>query len=61
MWLLSQVTVSRILHRAGLNRLRSLDPPPPMVRYDPDMRTAGIDDRQREQDIFATGTWAHTF
>src|ERR1039458_401688 len=26
--------VSRILRRAGLNRLRSLDPPPPAVRYE---------------------------
>ena len=30
---LSRATVSRILRRAGLNRLRSLDPPPPVVRY----------------------------
>ena len=30
---LSYGTVSRILNRAGLNRLRSLDPPPPVVRY----------------------------
>ena len=26
--------MSRILRRAGLNRLRSLDPPPPVVRYE---------------------------
>jgi transposase-like protein len=32
---LSRATVSRILRRAGLNRLRSLDPPPPVVRYEP--------------------------
>ena len=31
---LSRVTVSRILRRAGMNRLRSLDPPPPVVRYE---------------------------
>jgi transposase InsO family protein len=31
---LSRATVSRILRRAGLNRLRSLDPPPPLVRYE---------------------------
>ncbi len=31
---LSRTTVSRILRRAGLNRLRSLDPPPPVVRYE---------------------------
>jgi transposase InsO family protein len=31
---LSRTTVSRILCRHGLNRLRSLDPPPPMVRYE---------------------------
>ena len=30
----SRATVSRILRRAGLNRLRSLDPPPPVVRYE---------------------------
>ena len=29
---LSRATVSRILRRAGMNRLRSLDPPPPVVR-----------------------------
>jgi transposase len=29
---LSRATVSRILRRAGLNRLRSLDPPPAVVR-----------------------------
>src|SRR5208283_339172 len=31
---LSRATVSRILRRAGLNRLRSLDPPPPVTRYE---------------------------
>lgn len=31
---LSRATMSRILRRAGLNRLRSLDPPPPVVRYE---------------------------
>jgi transposase InsO family protein len=31
---LSRATVSRILRRAGLNRLRSLDPPLPVVRYE---------------------------
>lgn len=31
---LSRATVSRILCRAGLNRLRSLDPPPPVQRYE---------------------------
>lgn len=31
---LSRATVSRILRRAGLNRLRLLDPPPPVVRYE---------------------------
>ena len=31
---LSRATVSRILRRAGLNRLGSLDPPPPAVRYE---------------------------
>ena len=31
---LSRATVSRILRRLGLNRLRSLDPPPPVVRYE---------------------------
>ena len=31
---LSRSTISRILRRAGLNRLRSLDPPPPVVRYE---------------------------
>ena len=25
------------------------------------MQAAGINDRQREQDIFATGTWVHTY
>ena len=31
---LRRATVSRILRRAGLNHLRSLDPPPPVVRYE---------------------------
>jgi transposase InsO family protein len=31
---LSRATVSRTLRRAGLNRLPSLDPPPPVVRYE---------------------------
>jgi transposase InsO family protein len=31
---LSRATVCRILRRSGLNRLRSLDPPPPVVRYE---------------------------
>ncbi len=31
---LSRTTVSRILRRAGMNRLRSLNPPPPVVRYE---------------------------
>ncbi|MFZ0661392.1 MAG: leucine zipper domain-containing protein [Acidobacteriaceae bacterium] len=31
---LSRATVSRILRCSGLNRLRSLDPPPPIVRYE---------------------------
>jgi len=31
---LSRATVSRILTRHGMNRLRSLDPPPPVVRYE---------------------------
>ena len=31
------------------------------VPNDPEMQDAGINDRQREQDIFATATWAHTF
>ena len=31
---LSRATVSRILRRAGMSRLRSLDPPPPVVRYE---------------------------
>jgi transposase InsO family protein len=30
----SRATVSRILRRNGMNRLRSLDPPPPVVRYE---------------------------
>jgi len=31
---LSRATVSRLLRRNGMNRLRSLDPPPPVVRYE---------------------------
>ena len=31
---LSRPTVSRILRRNGMNRLASLDPPPPVVRYE---------------------------
>lgn len=31
------------------------------VPIDPDQTTVGYNDRQREQDIFATGTWVHTF
>ena len=31
------------------------------VPNDPEMQAAGINDRQREQDIFATGTWVHTY
>jgi len=31
---LSRATISRALRKAGLNRLRSLDPPPPVVRYE---------------------------
>jgi transposase InsO family protein len=31
---LSRATVCRILRRNGVNRLRSLDPPPPVVRYE---------------------------
>ena len=31
---LSRATVSRVLRRAGMNRLRSLDPPPPIIRYE---------------------------
>jgi transposase InsO family protein len=31
---LSRATVSRILRRAGLNHLRSLEPPPPVIRYE---------------------------
>lgn len=31
------------------------------VPNDPDMQAVGINDRQREQDIFATGTWSHMF
>jgi len=31
---LSRATISRILRRAGMSRLRSLDPPPPVQRYE---------------------------
>jgi transposase InsO family protein len=31
---MSRATVCRILRRHGMNRLRSLDPPPPVVRYE---------------------------
>jgi transposase InsO family protein len=31
---LSRATVSRVLRRAGMNRLRSLDPPLPVIRYE---------------------------
>jgi transposase InsO family protein len=31
---LGRATVCRILRRNGMNRLRSLDPPPPVVRYE---------------------------
>ncbi len=31
------------------------------VPNDPDMQAAGVNDREREQDIFATGTWVHTY
>ena len=31
------------------------------VPNDPDMQAAGIEDREREQDIFATATWIHTY
>jgi len=31
------------------------------VPNDPDMQAAGVNDREREQDIFATTTWLHTF
>ena len=31
------------------------------VPNDPDMQAAGINDRQREQDIFGTATWVHTY
>jgi transposase InsO family protein len=31
---ISRATVSRILRRNGMNPLRSLDPPPPVIRYE---------------------------
>jgi outer membrane receptor protein involved in Fe transport len=31
------------------------------VPNDPDMQAAGVNDREREQDIFATTTWVHTY
>ncbi len=31
------------------------------VPNDPDMQAAAVNDRQREQDIFATATWVHTY
>lgn len=31
------------------------------VPNDPEMQASEVNDRQREQDIFATGTWSHTF
>lgn len=31
------------------------------VPNDPEMQAAGVNDRQREQDIFGTGTWVHTY
>ena len=31
---LSRATVSRLLRRAGMSRLSSLDPPPPVIRYE---------------------------
>jgi TonB dependent receptor-like, beta-barrel/Carboxypeptidase regulatory-like domain len=31
------------------------------VPNDPDMQAAGVNDREREQDIFATATWVHTY
>jgi hypothetical protein len=31
------------------------------VPNDPDQTATGFNDREREQDIFATGTWVHTF
>jgi hypothetical protein len=31
------------------------------VPNDPDMQAAGINDREREQDIFGTATWVHTY
>ena len=31
---LSRATISRLLRRAGMNRLRSLDPPPAVIRYE---------------------------
>jgi TonB dependent receptor/Carboxypeptidase regulatory-like domain len=31
------------------------------VPNDPNMQAAGINDREREQDVFATATWVHTY
>jgi outer membrane receptor protein involved in Fe transport len=31
------------------------------VPNDPDMQAAGVNDHEREQDIFATATWVHTY
>ncbi len=31
---MATISASRILRRAGLNRLRSLDPPSPVIRYE---------------------------
>ena len=31
---ISRATVSRLLRRAGMNRLSSLEPPPPVIRYE---------------------------
>src|SRR5271166_5822639 len=31
------------------------------VPNDPDMQSAGVNDREREQDIFGTTTWVHTY
>jgi len=31
------------------------------VPNDPDMQAAGVNDREREQDIFGTTTWVHTY